>query len=148
MLEPPAGEIVTPLIGPWGIVGEWRHTVTVGPTVSSERRVLTRHLAWIAEQDWVADMRRELGTLRSKLLRLNRNEEAKPLSGWCIRIVDKQECGGHLWPAEPIDSSGWETKSGLRAVVCERDDSHRWEGGDLPRLLAALDLQRRKDTAS
>lgn len=144
-LEAPAGDVVTPL----AMFGEWQRTY-IGPTIMSERRVLTRHLGWIAGRDWVIDMRRAIGDLRRDLMRLNRNTDPKPLPGYCYRLVDGEECGGDLWPAEPTHTTGYETKSGLRAVVCGRHpDKHRWQGEDLPRLLVIIDTQKsRKEEAS
>lgn len=146
--EPATSRIITPLRGPGGaVLGEWSRTIAVGPTVSSERLLLTRQLAWAASRPWIADMRDQVGDLRRRLLKINRNDDPKPLPGWCYRIVDGAECHGDLWPAEPVHTSGFESRAGVRAVVCGRNDNHRWEGDDLPRLLVIVDQQRREETA-
>lgn len=151
LVEPPSKRrIITPLRGPGGVLlGEWSREVPCGPTLMSERLLLTRQLAWIAGRPWVAGMYRELGELRRQLLGVNRNADPKPLPGWCYRQVDGVECHGDLWPAEPLHTSGFESRDGIRAVVCSRHpDQHRWEGDDLPRLLVIVDEQRREETAS
>lgn len=138
-LEPPAGTVVVPL----GVFGEWARTMTVAPTVMSEKRVLIRQLSWIAAQPWVVRFRAEVGDLRALLLRLNRNEDPDPLPGYCYRLVDGEECRGDLWPAEPLHTTGYESREGYRAVACARHPKeHRWEGDDLPRLLVIIDDQK------
>lgn len=131
----------------------WIRHVPLPLTIATERDVLTRQLGWIAEQPWIGDMRRELGDLRAQLLRHNRNEDERPLSGYCYRLVDGQECGGSLFTAEPVHSVGPDTDAEdegphrPRAVVCERNPLHRWEGRDLARLSLILEQQRRADAA-
>jgi hypothetical protein len=124
-------------------VGVWV-TAPVPPTVRSERLVLSRHLDWAARQPWIAAFRRELADLRAQLLRVNHNCDDRPLPGRCFRLVDGAECGGDLWPTEPLHSSGYETSDGTRAVVCGRNDTHRWEGPQLV-YLALIVAQQRED---
>jgi hypothetical protein len=132
----------------------WIRTVPVAPTVAGERDLLTRQLeTWIARQPWVIDFRHELADLRAQLLRVNRNEDDRPLTGWCYKHVDDQgtECGGNLWPVYTEHTSGADVEDDdgprrPREVVCDRNPSHRWtggKGGDLARLLVVLEQQRR-----
>lgn len=135
-------------------VREARGLTREGPaTVVSERRVLTYQLDWIARQDWVVDMRRDLGQLRRQLLRVNRNQEDEPLPGHCVWLVDGHECGGDLWPAEPAYSTGYEQDAHdgddvpkLRAVECGTNRAHRWEGKtELARLTLIVERQQREE---
>lgn len=126
----------------------WWRTIPTPPTIASERKVLTKQLDWIATQPWVLDMRRELAPLREQLLNANHNEDDQPLPGHCVWLADGAECGGDLWPTEPLHTSGYQTADGTRAVVCGRNDKHRWEGPGLARLAVIVEQQRREDTAS
>lgn len=155
-LGPLEGEIRTHIAGPDGrLVGEWLRTGPIPPTVMSERLLLTRQLGWIAGRPWVADMRRSIRDLRAQLLKLNRNDDDQPLPGWCFRLVDGHECRGNLWPTEPAYSSATDPvdldgPNRPRAVVCDRDPTHRWEAknGEIARLTLIVQAQRRKDAAS
>ncbi|TFV90409.1 hypothetical protein [Blastococcus sp. CT_GayMR16] len=123
----------------------WIRPIPIPPTISSERKILTDHLDWIARQDWVDELRRQLADLRGQLLRANRNQEDPPLSGHCYRLVDGVECGGTLWPAEPKHSSGYEDDAPdrPRAIVCELHPvEHRWERHELALLSLILERQR------
>lgn len=112
-------------------------------TLQSERDLLTRHLEWVAAQPWVDEARDELRELRNDLLRITHNEDDEPLTGYCFRLVDGQECRGRLWPAEPKHSSGYRDNGPYRyqAVECERNTKHRWEGHELPYLALVLEQQ-------
>jgi hypothetical protein len=120
-------------------------------TIASERRVLTRQLDWIAGRDWIGQMRDQLDDLRRQLLRHNRNEDDKPLTGWCYKPVDDSgtECGGNLWPVYAAhESDPDDGPMQPREVVCDRNPAHRWKGGrggDLARLLMYLEQQNGVD---
>lgn len=136
----------------------WIRHVPIPLTIATERDLLTRHLTtWIAHQPWVLHMRRELADLRAQLLRHNRNDEDRPLTGYCYRVVDDQgtECGGDLLPAAPVHSVGPDTDDEdddgphrPQAVVCSRNPAHRWAGRDLARLSLILEQQRRDEAAA
>lgn len=130
-----------------GVVGAVA-LVPADVTVASERDVLSRNLGWIARQPWVLELRAELAALRRQLLAANHNQDDEPLPGHCTWLVDGRECRGDLWPTEPEYSTGYETTDGTRAVVCGRNDSHRYEGADLARLSVVIQQQRREEQAS
>ena len=116
-------------------------------TLTGERDLLTRHLDWLCEQPWVDEFHAEVTELEARLRGFNHDEPDRPLSGWCYKLVDGEECGGRLWPARPAHSSGYRPAEGPDAVVCERDRRHRWEGVDLARLAIIVEQQRRKDAS-
>jgi len=138
-----------------GVIGV-DHVHPQQATVRTERQLLTRNLDWIASQPWVAAMREELRDLRTQLQRLNRNEDDRPLTGWCYKAIDDQgtECGGQLWPlyVEHTSSDDEQDDGPLRPreVVCDRNPAHRWtggRGGDLARLSLILAAQQREEDA-
>jgi hypothetical protein len=134
----------------------WERSVPLPFAVRTERQLLTRHLDWIAEHDWIDTFRTEIGELRAQLQRANRNEDAKPLTGYCYRVVDDAGtvCRGSLWPvytSEEDDQVDDDVRLRPREVVCDRNPSHRWKGGrggDLARLSLILEEQRRADAAA
>jgi hypothetical protein len=117
-------------------------------TITGERDLLTRHLVWVCEQAWVDEFHAEITELAARLRAFNHDEPDRPLSGWCFRLVDGEECGGRLWPADPKHTSGYVAPDKPAAVVCERDHRHRWEGLDLARLALIVEQQQEKKRAS
>lgn len=128
----------------------WAATVRVdrdlassGPfTVGTERRLLTRHLDWAAGQRWISDLWVQLRTLRVQLQASNGTSDPKPIGGRCPRLVDDVECGGRLWPVEPKHTSGGRPDSLIRAIGCEHDAGHYWDGVHLARLFKILEDQK------
>lgn len=139
-------------VEPDGTVGATT-LVPAAPTIEGEREVLTRHLDWIATQPWVLAMRDQVADLRAGLMRANRNEDDRPLTGYCYRHIDDQgtECRGNLWPVYTAHTAGPDAEDDdhgplqPREVVCDRNPAHRWKGGkggDLARLSMYLEQQR------
>jgi hypothetical protein len=128
--------------------GQWiTDEVRALPTVRSEREVLTRHLDWIARQDWVGDMWTELRQLRDRLQSANQTTAPRP-HGRCPNVVQvkgtDRECGGPLWPVKPAHTAGedaW-TGSSPSAVQCARCEQ-RWDGPPAMARLAITLGQRR-----
>lgn len=119
-------------------------------TIATERNVLTRQLDWIAGRDWIPEMREDIRRIRNALLKHNRNEDDKPLTGWCYKPADDSgtECGGNLWPVyAEYESEPDDGPLQPREVVCDRNPAHRWtggRGGDLARLSLILERQQRE----
>jgi len=142
------------VVDPAGVIGVG-HLAPAPVTVRTERLLLTRALDWIARQPWVAAMREELRELRAQLMRVNRNDDDRPLTGWCYKHIDDQgtECGGQLWPLYVEHTTGGDDDEDdgplrPREVVCDRNPTHRWEGGrggDLARLSLILATQQHED---
>lgn len=130
-----------------GVIGAFT-LVPADITIATERAVLTRQLDWIARQPWILELRAELAALREQLLAANHNQDDQPLPGHCTWLVDGDECAGDLWPTEPLHTTGYETTDGTRAVVCGRNEKHRYEGADLARLSVVIQQQNREDQAS
>lgn len=117
--------------------------------VHSERRLLTLHLDWVAAQEWVPDFRAQLRALREQLKAVNGTADPKPLHGRCPRFDDAgNECGGRLWPATPVHSSGGPAVPDTAAVTCDRDPQHTWKGVHLARLHFILQDAQQKGTRS
>jgi hypothetical protein len=125
--------------------GRWiTDTIPAAPTITGERNLLTRQLPWIARQDWVGDMYRDLRQLRDQLRRANGTAPDDPLPGRCPNMINGRECGGPLWPVKPKHTSGqaWtgSTPSSVRCSACRQ----RWEGpSNLARLALIIETQSR-----
>lgn len=125
--------------------GMWiTDTIRAEPTIRSERDLLTRHLDWIAGQDWAGDLYKDLARLLDQLRRTNGTHLADPLPGRCPSLIDNRECGGPLWPGKPEHTVGEWTGSATSAVACGACKT-RWEGPSaLARLALILDTQGRR----
>lgn len=126
---------------------QYRHIVAVPLTVASERQILSRHLDWAAGQPWIDDLWADLRKLRGQLQNVNGTSDPKPIPGRCPRLAAgtvATECGGHLWPVRPKHTSGEPVPDDaiVRAIECELNADHYWDGVHLGRLLLILDQQR------
>lgn len=109
------------------LVREERDLTADGPaTVMGERGLLTRHLEWIAEQDWVDEAYRDIRTLIGQLRAANGHRAERPHSA-CPVVLDSQSCTGSVWIRDELQpvwrrytdrcAQTWEPAPG--AAICD-----------------------------
>lgn len=84
----------------------------VTTTLTRECALLSRHLPWICEQDWVHDMCTELRPLVRRLTLAVGGVPRQPTQhvGFCVALIGGEVCGGKLYR----DDNG----PGVRCVAC------------------------------
>lgn len=102
-------------------------------TISGERDLLSRHLDWIAAQDWCDEFYSEVRTLVSQLKAANGRQDPKPV-GRCPDLITGSDCGGPIW----VDEAAGHAHCGL----CQRT----WDGHELHRLSIILENAKRPVT--
>jgi len=144
----------------FGVLHRWAQNVrdafdmTAPPSrdVTTECRLLSRRLEWVAAQPWIDLCFDQIHTLLAQLQALNGTAEPGPLPGTCPRLdEDLVECGGRLWPVRADVHTGpviHTAAGGVQAVECDRDQAHRWEGRDLVRLALAVRQQEHEGKAA
>jgi hypothetical protein len=73
-------------------------------TISSERRALTHHLEWLAEQPFIDEMFSEIRQLVSALKDLNGTQAEKPI-GRCYLPSETGVCAGPIWVDEAMGTA-------------------------------------------
>lgn len=119
-------------------------------TVSGERDLLSRSLAWVADQGWVDEFYPEVRTLLAQLKRQNGTSPARPI-GRCPMPTDDGECGGSIW-RNAGRGKPWRTLSDrcIRADVVTSDGDaycqrcgYTWDAESIDRLKWQLEHDRR-----
>lgn len=104
--------------------------MSAAPTITSERRLLTVHLEWIAAQPWVDEFYAELRELLASLKSLNGTQDDRPV-GRCYLPSDEGACGGPIW----VDTTAGHAHCGR----CRQT----WDGYQLALLNYELERARR-----
>lgn len=104
--------------------------VEIPTTVTTESSLLTKHLAWIAEQAWVDEAYDELRKLLSTLKRVNGDPDDKPI-GRCYLPQHDGTCNGPIW----LDT--------IQAIAHCGHCGEYWTGTQLAHLNWEMEMARR-----
>lgn len=125
-----------------------RHLVTeLRPTVTTERRLLTRHLDHAAAQPYINDLAADLSALRAALRRTNTAPTTAPI-GTC----PMPHCTGPIW-RQPQQHTMWRTTADrcTAHTITLHDGPAQcahcgttWTGPDIARLTLILEHEKRE----